>query len=225
MSRILIVATVSLCFAAPAFADNRNLSGFTSVGASGRFSVEITQAETYSVTVDGRDADEVETSVSGDRLRIRQRGAWFGLGRRELDAVVRVALPQVEDLSVAAGAELTADAISTGDIGLSAAQGGELLVRDLRANSVSLSAAQGGMLSAAGVCQTVDASAAMGGIVDAERLDCADAHASAAMGGVVEIHARLAVDASAAMGGVIDVTGSPETRSASASMGGDINIH
>ena len=216
---------VAIVLAGPAWAETRNLSGFSTVGASGRYDVEITQAETYSVVVEGRDAGQVETSVDGQRLRIRQRGAWFGLGRRELDAVVRVSLPRVDGLAAAAGVEMTASSIATGDIDLSAAQGAQLSVRDLRATNVSLSAAQGGLLDAAGACESVDASAAMGGVIDADGLECATADVSAAMGGVVEVHARFAVDASAAMGGAIDVSGAPETRTASASMGGDINIH
>ena len=225
MLRIFAATAMALALAAPAFAENRNLSGFSNVGASGRFRVEVTQAETFAVSVDGRDAAQVETRVSGDRLRITQRGGWFGLGRRELDALVRVSLPRVEGLAAAAGVEMNAEAIASDDIRLASAQGAELTVGDLRASDVSLAAAQGGLLNVAGACETVEASAAMGGVIDAERLDCANADASAAMGGVVEVHATQSVDASAAMGGVVSVSGAPQTRSASATMGGDININ
>lgn len=226
MTRLIAPALLALALAAPAAAETRDLSGFREIHAAGKFDVEITQGDTYSVRVTGSDAANVITRVSGEELRITQRGnSWFG-GARQLDARVVVTAPRIEALSAARGASVRADGeISAPDLTLSAVQGGALNVASLAADELSLHASQGGALEAAGQCGTVRASASMGGSLSADGVNCARAHASASMGGVASVHAREFLDASATMGGAVNVSGRPTQNDTSSMMGGAISIN
>jgi len=226
MRRLIAPALLALALAGPAAADTRDLSGFREIHSAGKFDVEFTQGDAYSVRVNGSDAADVITRVTGNALRITQRGnSWFG-GNRRLDARVVVTAPRIEALSAARGASVRAEGeISAPDLTLSAVQGGALNVASLAADELSLHASQGGAIEASGQCGTVRASASMGGALSADGVNCARAHASASMGGVASVHAREFLDASATMGGAVNVSGHPTQNDTSSMMGGAISIN
>ena len=206
----LVGLVLALALAAPvtvhaaAAADTRAHSGFTGVGASGRYRVEVVQGASYGVTVDGPDAARIETRVEGRTLQIRPNNRpWFGV-EPAYDVVVRVSAPTITDLAVARGGQMRAELT--------------------QASALDLSAAMGAELDVSGACGDLDASAAMGATIDAHGLACRSVDASASMGGDMRVHATESVDASASMGGSIRVTGAPAQRETSATMGGDISI-
>src|SRR5690606_35425883 len=101
--------------------------------------------------VTGADADRVITEVDDGTLKIRQRNRpWFG--SRQLDATVRVSMPELEELAGARGAEISATGIE--------------------ANSFDVAAAMGAVVQLSGTCRSLDAAAAMGGDIRAEGLHC-----------------------------------------------------
>lgn len=222
MRAVLIAAGLSVTVMAPAQAETRQVSGFESVVASGRFRVEIAVGEGYSVTVEGADAARIRTRLDGGALRIEPaRRPWFGEPR--YDALVHVTLPRLEGVSAARGAVVNATAggeCSAFDA--AAAMGADLTVSGLMCRTVSASAAMGAELELAGACGTADLSAAMGASIDTTALQCRDLDASAAMGGEVEAFASNSYDASAAMGGDISVRGGATVRDRSTAMGGSV---
>ncbi|MGE0595135.1 MAG: DUF2807 domain-containing protein [Hyphomonadaceae bacterium] len=226
MHRILAPFVLALCLAAPASADQRALSGFSAIWASGKFRVEASVGDSYSVRVDGRDAADVVTTVNDGALRISQRGTyWFG-GAPELDAVVHVTAPSYDSFAAQRGAEMRVQGpVSAQEMSLSAIQGGALRIEDLRADQLNARASQGGAVDARGQCGVVRANASMGGALNAEGVECERAEVSASMGGVASVFARETVDANATMGGAIDVSGDPTRNDTSAIMGGAISIN
>ena len=203
MKILATTAIAALALAGTASAETRNLSGFDSVGAEGHFRVEVAMGNAFSVTVDGAEADKVETYIRNHSLQIRQTGTNWFRGSRRIDAVVHVTMPRVE--------------------GLSSAKGAEMRATDIRANDLSLSVAMGSEMVVTGTCHSLSASAAMGAELNAAHLDCATVDVSASMGAEADVFARESVSASASMGADIDISGNPRSRSASASMGGDIS--
>jgi hypothetical protein len=204
MHRILAPAILALTLAAApaASAETRNHSGFDGVAAQDQIEVIITMGDTYSVQVTGSDAERVRTEVREHTLHIKdRRRPWFG--SHDLDAVVRVTMPQVEDIAAARGAEVTAT--------------------NIIAEAFEIAAAMGGVIEISGTCTDLDASVAMGGVLEAGDFHCVNADVSAAMGGVAEIYASNSFDASAAMGGAIDISGDAHGDSSSA-MGGQISL-
>lgn len=204
-TKLLAAAALALAaISTAAAADTRDHRGFNSVAAQGRYLVEVTMGDGYSVRVDGAEADKVQTRVEGDTLQIREVNRGWFRGDRRINAIVRITMPRVE--------------------GLSSSRGVELRATNIRADELSLAVAMGSEMSISGSCRSLNVSASMGAEVNARELDCEDAQVSASMGADVDITARKSVSASASMGADIDVSGNPEQRSASASMGGDISF-
>ena len=202
MKRALAVTLVALALVAPASAETRNLRGFTAINVSDGIDLEIPAGAPYAVEITGPDAGRVETVVEDGALRIRQRNrSWFG--RNDLDANVRVSLPQLNALAASRGVSVEASGIEAETFDLSAAMGADVRV--------------------AGACGALDLSAAMGASVRAGDLRCRTADVSAAMGADARIYVTEAYEGSAAMGASIHVDGEGASRGNSTAMGGSIN--
>jgi|CXWL01.1.fsa_nt_gi hypothetical protein len=218
---IAILALAALTGAAAA--EQRTVTGFDNINASGRFRVEIAVGPAHTVNVEGSDAARIVTRRDGDTLKIEPRNRpWFG-GEPRYDAVVRVTLPRFEGVAASRGAQVNA----TGggactEFDAVAAMGANLVVRELFCGHVDASAAMGGEMELVGGCRSMDVSAAMGGIVEADALHCETVDASAAMGGEIKAFAETSYDASAAMGGDIDVSGAGRAADRSTALGGSI---
>lgn len=202
MRQLVLAVVCAGVLAAPAVAETRNLRGFDAVAASDQIKVEITVGGDYSVTVTGRDADRVLTEVEDGALKIRQRNRrWFG--SNDLDATVRISMPELESVAAARGAELTATGVEAITFEIAAAMGAEVRV--------------------SGTCRTLDAAAAMGATVHASELRCETVDVAASMGGTAEVYASRSYDGAASMGGTISVSGDGASSGHSTAMGGTIN--
>lgn len=208
--------------ASQAAAETRDLSGFDSVQASGRFRVEVAVGPEFQVSVDGPDAERIRTRVVEGALKIEPvRRPWFG--DPGYNATVHVTLPRLDALAAARGASVQATAGGDcDDFSAAAAMGGELHIQGLNCANVNADATMGGSMELEGACRRLGVSAAMGGSVQAGALRCEQVDASAAMGGNIEAYAEQSFDAAAAMGGAINVAGEGRVGDRSAVMGGSI---
>jgi hypothetical protein len=201
-----LAALALLAFAAPAAGETRNVSvaNFHAIEASGQFRIEFTQGPRASLTFDGAasDIDRLRVSSRNGELSIEHRCTFFC--SRNLHVVARVTAPNLDELDLAKGVEFTAEGVDAGDL--------------------SIDIAMGATAHLSGTCRNLDANAAMGAVLDARALECRTASIDAAMGGVARVSAAESIDASAAMGGDIRVSGNPERRRQSASMGGNIDV-
>lgn len=223
MKRILVGAVAAAALAGAAYAEIRNLSGFSEINVRDRIVVEAAVGERYSVDVAGPEADRVRTRVENGVLRISDgRRPWFGRSNR-IDARVRITAPRLEGVAASRGAEITATLSGEcDDFSVAAAMGGAARVSGAACDTVDAAAAMGGVVRIAGTCRVFDVSAAMGGEVRADELECRVVDASAAMGGSIRAFASQSYDASAAMGGAINVAGGASVSDTSAAMGGSI---
>lgn len=206
-----------------AAAETRVLSDFDSVRASDRLEVEVVIGPVFSVEVSGADAARVRTRVDGRRLDISDgRRPWFG-GGRKLDAQIRVAMPAIEGLAAARGADMTATLSGRcDDFSAAAAMGASLRVDGIECENVDAAAAMGAQLRLSGTCGAMSVAAAMGGEVRAQDLQCESIDASAAMGGEIRAFASQTYAAAASMGGSVDVAGEGARGETAAAMGGSI---
>lgn len=223
MNRLILPTLILTALATTATAETRDLRGFDSVRAEGRFRVEVTVGPEYRVDVSGPDAARIATRVEGDTLEIKPlHRPWFG-GEPRFDATVQVTLPELDGIAAARGARV--QAVAGGDcheFDAASAMGGVLEVRDLRCTSIDAAAAMGATLTLAGSCDQLDISAAMGAVVEADDLHCATVDATAAMGADVAAYASNTYDASASMGGNIAISGEARDGDRSSVMGGSI---
>lgn len=225
MIRIFAPILLVAALASPAHAEPRNIQGFTGVRAEDHLRVEIVQGPQFSVDIAGRDARRIQTRiVEHGTLEIRDRNRpWLGDGPR-LDAVIRIAMPNIEGIAVTRGADLTATL--SGDcrsLDAVAAMGGTAHVNGITCHSVEAVAAMGGELQLVGSCDAFDVTAAMGGVVNARALQCQTVDATASMGGDIRSYAANSYDGTAAMGGSIAVAGDGHRGDTTAVMGGSVD--
>ena len=202
MKRVFAVTALALMLAAPASAEMRSLRGFTAVAVSDGIDVVVTAGSPYAVEVTGADSARVETIVEDGALRIRQRNRpWFG--RRDLNASVRVNLPELNAIAASRGVSVSATGVEAETFDLAVSMGAEVRV--------------------AGTCGALDASASMGAVIRANELHCRTADVAASMGADASIYVTEAYEGSASMGASINVDGDGASRGRATAMGGSIN--
>lgn len=180
-----------------------NITTINAVEAEGRFKLEIVAGDVAEATLTGP-ADQV--SRIGIRYRDGSIRFWekctVFCGKQDLDVVVRVVSPRVNEIDLAKGVEARADGIAAQALGIDVAMGASLRI--------------------SGSCDTLSADVVMGGALSAEHLACRSVSVDAAMGGAADIRASAQVSADATMGGAITVHGAPPRIESSGSMGGTI---
>jgi hypothetical protein len=126
MRLILVGCALALAMTGPAFAEQRNLSGFTKVSANSGTDVTVVVGSGFSIDVSGPGADRVITRISGDTLVVERRsGFTWGATPR---ADVRVTMPRVHGLSAASGADLIATNVDADTIELDSSSGADARV-------------------------------------------------------------------------------------------------
>lgn len=139
-----------------------DLTGFTTVEAENAFALDITQADTFSVTVrvDENFQDQVDVSVSGDTLKLRLKDRVNTIGIVTLEASIKMPSLEKLDLSAASRAKLSG-IISTAQIDM-ALSGASSVEGDLTARSleINVSGASNVALEGSAVSMSIDVSGA-----------------------------------------------------------------
>ncbi len=200
---VVFVAALSAT-AAQADTQTYEFSGFSRITTSAGVEVEASVGDSYSVRAEGsKDSlDRLEIKQRGETLRIGRDGALFKM--RWKSPIVYVTLPSIEEVEASSGSELSVRGIDAGDFSASVSSGAELYLE--------------------GRCDELRASASTGAELEAENLECRDVRVSVSTGAEAEVYASESIDASASTGGDIDVSGSPQERNISKSLGGDVDI-
>jgi hypothetical protein len=200
MRLILAGCAFVVAFTGTALAENRNLSGFTSVEASAGVDVTVTVGGGYSVDVSGPGADRIVTRLDGGTLVVeRRRGFHWGAAPR---AEIRVTMPRVEGLSASSGADLIVTGVNGGNVVLDSSSGADLRV--------------------SGRCASFSADASGGADIHAQELRCENGSVDASSGADARVFAsgRLNVDASS--GGGVVAYGNPSIGNVDLSSGGSL---
>jgi len=136
---VLVILAVQATQAQTPYTEKRNVSGFSEVGFGVAGELIISLGNEYSVVLEGdRDyISEIETSVSGDELRIK-RDKWFDAGNKKV--VVRITMPDLDGISVSGSGKVTVnDPLKEGDLDVAVSGSGKVLVRSVALNNVECS--------------------------------------------------------------------------------------
>lgn len=201
MRRLLATALFGLAFAAPAMADTRAHSGFSSVHASGGVEVNVAVGPEYRVEVSGPDASEVITRVDDGRLVVRT-GLWR-FRRHAPDATVSVTMPGLDALDATGGGEIRAHGVDVAMLRLQASAGADLVVE--------------------GACGALTASASSGASIRAQELRCSSASVRVTSGAEASVFADGVLNVEAHSGGDVFAYGDPAIGEVSQSAGGAIH--
>lgn len=200
MRLVLAASVMVLAAAGAAHAETRNVSGFTKVEANAGADVEVTIGGAFRVEVTGRDADRIQTRLSGDTLVVEPVRGWSWRGPRQ--ATIRVTMPSVDGLSAASGADLVATGLNGGAITLDSSSGADLRV--------------------SGTCSSFSADASSGADLNAQNLRCESGSVDVSSGADARVHATGRLDVDASSGGGVVAYGNPASGNIELSSGGSL---
>tara|TARA_R110000868_G_scaffold178121_1_gene417607 strand:+ start:1190 stop:1831 length:642 start_codon:yes stop_codon:yes gene_type:complete len=182
-----------------------DLTGFDRINAGGGYQLVVEVGEGWSVTLDGDsdDFDEIEASVDGAELVLRQHQRMFR-GRRALDVTVRVTLPAINAVDFHRGVESEVNGIA--------------------ADAFSVDVSTGAEVELSGSCSALDVDLSTGGSLQARFLECQSVDVDASTGAEGRVFASERAEVHASMGASVRVFGSPSDREAQSSMGGEVRF-
>ena len=197
MRIVLGMIAASALLVSAASAETRALNGFDSVSAAGRVEVEIVIGQAFGVELTGPRVDNVITRVEGGRLEIEtrnNRGNWRGR-----DAHVRITMPSLRALDVAAGAAVNA--------------------REVSAAAFALDVSSGATADVTGACESLTLDISSGANVRAGDFRCGDVRADASSGASATVYAANAIAVDASSGASLRWRGEAQTRALDLSSG------
>jgi hypothetical protein len=209
---------------------NPSVSGFTALKVSTGVQVFLTQGDSQSLRIEakGFDKKDIIAEVDGGELKlgIRLQG-WLGNDRadRNNNRYVKAYLTtrQLNEITVASGAQLTGETpFETDKIELAAKSGSQLTMA-LKATDVNLSAGAGSTATLSGSAKTVSASASGGATIDAKSLTANTCQAEATSGATVRVYAENELFMKASTGGSVNHSGPGRVVSRKTSLGGSAN--
>jgi len=224
MYRILLII-ISLAGSAVAVSaqesETRSLSNFSEVSVGEAISVILIPGNKNEAVVKVRniDLEDVETNVSGGRLKIELSGNRY----RNIDVEVTLTYESIDEVSVSSAADVvTKGPIKSASLEISVSSAGNAEL-DIIAEEIEIDVSSSGDLALSGKTSSQRVSVSSAGDYDAYDLDCDEAYVRASSAGSARINAVKKIDAKASSAGSVNYRGNPDKVYVSSSSGGDIN--
>lgn len=226
----LLTATfLAALSATTAFAESRTFEfePFTGASFSSDISATIVAGATQSVTVDARNATDLEDLrievVNGKLNAWVERDLWDFFASRDRQITVVVSVPVLDQLDASAGASVEATGMS-GDVVIDASSGGTLKLSEVDARSARINASSGAELFLAGQCLTANVQISSSASVAAEGFECGDLDIEASSASSATFFAKGRVNATASSAARVSLAGHPRHVDDDVSSGGDVDV-
>lgn len=220
LARITVAIIISLFFSSCAFDvnfgngtagngevihDTRTINEeFTEIHASEGIDVYVTQADEFSIEVEGDEniIDLIGTDIKNGRLRIH---AIENIGRATKK--VYVSLPIIDKLDSSSGADLiTRNVIEADRISLKASSGADLYI-EVKADEITADASSGADIKIEGEANMLYADASSGADIKARDLNTKICDADVSSGADITVNVSESLTADASSGGDIKYSG------------------
>lgn len=193
----------------------RELAPFHGVAVDLHGKVELIQGNTEGVVVEADDnlLPYIETVVRNGQLRIRTAKGINLPGNAKIKITVHAR--NIDSLSLAGSADLTAARLASPKLTGSIAGSGSITIKELQSDDLSVSIAGSGRFEAQGVAKAMDVSIAGSGDVSTAKLSTQDAKVSIAGSGDALLWVRKGLSVSIAGSGDVRYYGEGALRDAS----------
>lgn len=201
--------------------EQRKVGSFRAVSVGGSIEVEIRQGSEPKLTVQADDniIEDIETTVSGGKLRIEYAD---GVNISNANVKILVEAPELTAISASASADvkLVETWNSSGKVEVKASSSATV-EGAMDAPTVEMEASSSGRIIMKGRTKDVDAQASSAGSIEADELLAENAKVQASSGASIRTHASLKLNAQASSGASISYRGNA-TVSRQESSGGSI---
>jgi len=209
----LWVTILALLFLGVPFAnaqkETRDVSEFTriSFGISGNLYIK--QGNNQSLVLEGDDLNEIETSVSGGKLKIRKKGNGWNWGwNRNIDVYITVR--KLEGLNLSGSGKIIGDSkFEVDELDLSVSGSGNLEL-DVFADKIDSGISGSGKIELSGVSGFHDVSISGSGRLSAEDMEVEEYKIRISGSGNCRINVSKEIDASVSGSGSISYKGNPD---------------
>lgn len=229
MKTIKILVALVLFAAGQTFAadiEDRHLSGFHAIDASGSFDIYVTQGSTESVKVDAPDdaIKNVMTDVRGGTLRIysKEHFSWKNIFNNK-KVMVYVTVKSIDNINLSGSGNVTfKDGLNSTDIRLHISGSGNVQGK-LTARSVDASISGSGNLKLSGNTENQNVSVSGSGNYSARDLNSSKTDVSMSGSGNAAVYASNTLNAHVSGSGGVHYGGNPKNVSKSKSGSGSIS--
>jgi hypothetical protein len=201
--------------------ETRSLSDFSEVSVGEAISVILIPGTKNEAVIKVRniDLEDVETNVSGGRLKIELSGNRY----RNIDVEVTLTYESIDEVSVSSAADVvTKGPIKSASLQISVSSAGNAEL-DIIADEIDIDVSSSGDLTLSGKTSSQKVTVSSAGDYDAYDLECDEAYVRASSAGSARINAVKKIDAKASSAGSVNYRGNPDKVYVSSSSGGDIN--
>ena len=201
--------------------ENRTLSNFSELSVGEAISVTLIPGNKNEAVLKVRniDLDDVQTHVSGGRLKIELRGNHHG----NIDVEITLTYKSINSISVSSAADVvTKGPIKSASLDISVSSAGDAIL-DIVADKIDVDVSSSGDLTISGTTNSQRVSISSAGDYDGFDLQCKEAYVRASSAGSARINATNKIDAKASSAGSIKYKGNPDKVYVNSSSGGDVD--
>jgi hypothetical protein len=193
--------------------ETRNVSGFTKVsfGVSGDLFIKIGSEFKLVIEGDKDVLDEIETSVSGNRLNIKRENWHFNFDNEKV--TINLTMPELEGLGVSgSGKAQIMDPVKSDDLSLSVSGSGKLITSELNADNLNCGISGSGdiILGSGGSVDNGDISISGSGSFSGEGVEIDHLEVSISGSGNCHCRAGDSLEAHVSGSGNITYSGNPK---------------
>jgi hypothetical protein len=208
----LVAAIVAIVFAGTgeikAQKETRDVSEFTKVSFGISGNLYLKQGNNQSVVLEGDDLDEIETDVSGGKLRIRRKDKDWGWNNRKID--VYITMKDLEGISLSGSGKVIGESkFEVEDIDLSVSGSGDLEM-DVFARNIDSGISGSGSIELSGVSGSHKVSISGSGKLYAEDMEVEEYKIHISGSGACRINVTKEIDASISGSGSVSYKGDPD---------------
>ena len=201
--------------------ETRRVGSFSGVSAAEGIDVYLQQGEKeeVKVVVEGTDASNIITEVSGSYLKVHRKDGRYRPG---IDAKVYVTYVNLNKLSASsAGSIFSEAAIGARDMDISSSSAGTIEVT-VDAGTLKVSSSSAGDVELKGRVRSLRAEVSSAGEIDADDLEADEVTADASSGGSIKVNVKESLVAEASSAGSIRFRGNPDRSITNSTSGGTV---
>lgn len=188
--------------------ETRDVDNFTKISFGISGNLYLKQGNNQSLVLEGKDLDEIETSVSGGRLKIKRKGNNWGWNNSRIDVYITVRDLEGINLS-GSGKVIGKSKFEVEDLDISVSGSGRLDM-DVYAENIDSGISGSGNITLAGVSENHQVSISGSGRMSAEDMEVERYKIRISGSGSCRINVSKEIDANVSGSGSISYHGNPD---------------
>lgn len=214
LSTIFLVLLFTINASAQKKTEDRRIHNFNSIAVGISADVYITKGSTHKVILEGDEEDlqEIETEVSGNRLKIgfEDNNRWWGNNKRKSKIIIHITMPELTGVSLSGSGNVKSDDLFVSEKFHGAVSGSGGMELNINTSEADLDISGSGRIILKGKGEEADISISGSGDIDAEDFKVRTADIKIMGSGNCTIHVSEELESKIMGSGNIRYSGDPK---------------